>query len=57
MPDEANDGEGWVSGMAALGYRIGEEIIWDAPKGRRRLMGAVSSIRRRRPRAGEERSA
>ena len=42
MPDEANDAEGRISvlaprAMAVLGYRIGQEIVWDAPDGRHRL--------------------
>jgi regulator of nucleoside diphosphate kinase len=43
MPEEANDAEGRISvltplAMAVLGYRIGQEIVWDAPDGRHRLM-------------------
>ena len=43
MPEEASDDGGRVSvlaplAMAVLGYRIGQEIVWDAPGGRRRLM-------------------
>ncbi len=43
MPDEANEDEGRISvlaplAMAALGYRIGQEIVWDAPDRRHRLM-------------------
>ena len=43
MPDQAKDDEGRVSvlspqAMAVLGYRIGQEIVWDAPDGRHRLM-------------------
>ena len=43
MPSEANEAEGRISvltplAMAILGYRIGQEIVWDAPSGRQRLM-------------------
>jgi regulator of nucleoside diphosphate kinase len=43
MPGEADDGEQRISvltplAMAVLGYRIGQEIVWEAPDGRHRLM-------------------
>ena len=43
MPDDANEDEGRVSvlaplAMAVLGYRIGQEIVWEAPGGPRRLV-------------------
>ena len=43
LPSKANLGEGRISvlaplGMAVLGYRSGQEIAWDVPGGRRRLM-------------------
>jgi regulator of nucleoside diphosphate kinase len=43
MPDDANEAEDRISvltpfAMAVLGYRIGQEIVWDAPDGRHRLM-------------------
>jgi len=42
LPSKANVDEGRISvlaplGMAVLGYRIGDEIEWDVPGGRRRL--------------------
>jgi regulator of nucleoside diphosphate kinase len=43
LPSKANVDEGRISvlaplGMAVLGYRSGQEIAWDVPGGRRRLM-------------------
>ena len=43
LPSKANVDEGRISvmaplGMAVLGYRSGDEIEWDVPAGRRRLM-------------------
>lgn len=43
LPSKANVDEGRISvlaplGMAVLGYRTGDEIEWDVPGGRRRLM-------------------
>jgi regulator of nucleoside diphosphate kinase len=43
LPSRANIDEGRISvlaplGMAVLGYRSGQEIAWDVPGGRRRLM-------------------
>ena len=43
LPSKANIDEGRISvlaplGMAVLGYRSGQEIAWDVPGGRRRLM-------------------
>ena len=43
MPSESDDAEGRMSvlsplGMAVLGYRTGQEIEWDVPGVRRRLM-------------------
>src|SRR5687768_11526105 len=43
LPSKANLDEGRISvlaplGMAVLGYRSGQEIAWDVPGGRRRLM-------------------
>ena len=43
LPSKANLDEGRISvlaplGMAVLGYRAGQEIAWDVPGGRRRLM-------------------
>ena len=42
LPSRANADAGRISvlaplGMAVLGYRIGDEIEWDVPAGRRRL--------------------
>jgi regulator of nucleoside diphosphate kinase len=43
LPSKANIDEGRISvlaplGTAVLGYRAGQEIAWDVPGGRRRLM-------------------
>jgi regulator of nucleoside diphosphate kinase len=43
MPDEADEAAARISvlapqAMAVLGYRIGQEILWDSPGGRHRLM-------------------
>ena len=42
LPSRANADEGRISvlaplGMAVLGYRVGEDIDWEVPAGRRRL--------------------
>jgi regulator of nucleoside diphosphate kinase len=56
LPSKANVDEGRISvmaplGMAVLGYRSGDEIEWDVPRGRKRLRV------RRVQQPGEERKA